>query len=70
MIIAINVITLVGSWGYAVRDYPTTIAYMEKIVSMNIPIEYVVTHKFPLDKITEAMETNIAMSGLKIAIVP
>ncbi len=28
-----------------------------------------ITHKFPLEQINEALETNLAMTGLKIAIV-
>ena len=28
-----------------------------------------ITHKFPLEEINEALETNLAMTGLKIAIV-
>ena len=28
-----------------------------------------ITHRFPLDKINEAHQTNLAMAGLKIAII-
>ena len=29
-----------------------------------------ITHKYPLDKMNEAMEMNISMKGLKIAFTP
>ncbi len=32
-------------------------------------MEKLITHTFPLDQINEALATNLAMSGLKIAIV-
>ena len=37
---------------------------------MNIPVEKLVTDKFDLDHVADAMETNIAMTGVKIAIMP
>ena len=36
---------------------------------MGLPVTKLITHKFPLDQINEAHETNIAMEGLKIAVV-
>ena len=36
---------------------------------MNIPIEELITHTFPLDKMNEAMETNVAQKGIKIAYI-
>jgi Zn-dependent alcohol dehydrogenase len=36
---------------------------------MNIPIEELITHTFPLDQMNEAMETNVAQKGIKIAYI-
>ena len=62
-------ITLVGSWGYPAEDYPTTIAFLRQCREMNIPIEQLITHRFPLDKLDEAMRTNVSQAGIKICFV-
>lgn len=36
---------------------------------MKIPIEDLITHSFPLDKLNEAMEVNVSQKGIKIAYV-
>ena len=37
---------------------------------MNIPIKSLITHSYPLDKLDEAMETNVSQQGIKICYVP
>ena len=63
-------ITLVGSWDYSADDYPTTMAFLRQAREMNIPIKELITHTFPLDKLNEAMEVNVAQKGIKICYVP
>jgi len=63
-------ITLVGSWVYGANEYITTIGFFKKAAEMKIPVELLVTDKFDLDHVKEAMETNIAMTGIKIGIMP
>lgn len=63
-------ITLVGSWVYTANEYPVAIAMLRHLRRIGIPAEELVSHTFPLDQITQAMETNIAMEGIKIAVVP
>ena len=36
---------------------------------MGVPLEELITHRFPLDKMNEAMETNLSQQGIKIAYV-
>ena len=62
-------ITTVGSWVYTLRDYVTTFDFLKRAKGIGLPIEKLITHKYPLDKINEALETNLKMEGLKIAIV-
>jgi len=63
-------ITAVGSWVYTATEYPAAIAMIRHLAVIGIPVEELVTHTFPLDRIGEAMEANIAMQGIKLAIVP
>ena len=63
-------INLVGSWDYSAQDYPKTIAFLKQAREMNIPIKSLITHSYPLDKLDEAMETNVSQQGIKICYVP
>ena len=62
-------ITTVGSWVYTLRDYATTFDFLKRAKGIGLPIEKLITHKFPLEEINEALKTNLKMEGLKIAIV-
>ena len=62
-------ITLVGSWDYTAQDYPVTMAFLQQAREMNIPIKELITHTYPLDKLNEAMETNISQQGIKICYI-
>ena len=45
---------------------------MEKTIKVSefmTPLEKLITHKFPLEEINEALKTNLSMQGLKIAII-
>ncbi|MBQ3483495.1 MAG: alcohol dehydrogenase catalytic domain-containing protein [Clostridia bacterium] len=62
-------IDIVGSWDYSAEDYPKTVAFLKQTAEMGIPIEELITHTFPLDKMNEAMETNVAQKGIKICYI-
>ena len=62
-------ITIVGSWVYTLRDYATTFDFLKRANAIGLPMKKLITHKFPLEQINEALETNLSMKGLKIAIV-
>ncbi len=62
-------ITTVGSWVYTLRDYATTFDFLKRAKGIGLPIQKLITHKFPLDEINEALKTNLSMQGLKIAVV-
>ena len=62
-------IDIVGSWDYSAEDYPKTVAFLKQCRELNIPIEDLITHSFPLDKMNEAMETNVAQKGIKICYI-
>lgn len=62
-------ITIVGSWVYTLRDYATTFDFLKRAKAIGLPMEKLITHKFPLEQINEGFITNLKMEGLKIAIV-
>lgn len=63
-------ITVVGSWVYTANEYPIAIAMIRYLGRLGLPIEDLVTHTFPLAEIDRAMQANIALEGLKIAVRP
>ena len=62
-------ITTVGSWVYTLRDYATTFDFLKSAKGIGLPIEKLITHKYALEDINTALETNLKMQGLKIAII-
>lgn len=62
-------ITLVGSWVYTLRDYATTFDFLKRAKGIGLPMKDLITHKFALEDINEALEVNLAQKGLKIAII-
>ena len=62
-------ITTVGSWVYTLRDYVTTFDFLKRAKGIGLPLEKLITHKYKLEEINEALVTNLKMEGLKIAIV-
>lgn len=62
-------ITLVGSWVYTLRDYATTFDFLKRAIAIGLPIKELITHRYPLEDMNEALEVNLAQKGLKIAYV-
>ena len=62
-------VTAVGSWVYTPQDYPTTFAFLKRAAGIGLPVEKLVTHHFPLSQIKDALEANVTMAGIKIAVV-
>jgi len=62
-------ITLVGSWVYTLRDYATTFDFLKSAKQIGLPLETLITHTYTLDQINEAHKDNLAMSGIKLAII-
>lgn len=61
--IGLMMIATLGAAGVA-------IAMLRHLKAIGVPVEDLVTHEFPLARITEAFEANIALEGIKIAVVP
>lgn len=59
-------IMLVGSWTYSASEYPITMAFLRRAKGMGVPLEELITHRYPLDQMNEAMEMNLTQQGIKI----
>ena len=62
-------ISTVGSWVYTLRDYATTFDFLKRAKGIGLPLEKLITHRFPLSQINEAHVTNLKMEGLKVVII-
>ena len=62
-------IKVVGSWTYQAKDWLQAMEMLKEAGKQGLPVGELVSHKFSLDDINEAMETNIRMDGFKIAVV-
>jgi L-iditol 2-dehydrogenase len=62
-------ITAVGSWVYSPQDYPNAFSFLKRAKGIGLPVEGLVTHHFPLSQIADALETNVNMLGIKVAVV-
>ncbi|AEF18104.1 L-iditol 2-dehydrogenase [Thermoanaerobacterium xylanolyticum LX-11] len=62
-------ITAVGSWTYTPQDYLTTFDFLKRAKEIGLPIEELITHRFSLDKMNEAMEINMKQEGIKVVYI-
>ncbi len=62
-------ITLVGSWVYTFRDYVNTLEFLKRAKGIKLPIQKLITHRFGLDELNEAMVVNMKQEGIKIAFI-
>lgn len=63
-------ITTVGSWVYTLRDYATTFDFLKSAKAIGLPMNELITDRYPLSQINDAYKKNLAMTGLKIAVFP
>ena len=54
---------------YTPQDYPITFDFLKRAKGIGLPVEELVTHHFKLEDIDEAFKTNLAMTGIKVAVV-
>lgn len=62
-------LTMVGSWVYTLRDYTTTFDFLKGAKAIGLPMDELITDKYPLSRIDEGFQKAASMTGLKIAIV-
>ena len=61
-------IKVTGSWTYQAKDWTHAMEFLKEAKERSLPVEKLLTHKYPLEQINEAMDMNISMQGLKIVV--
>ena len=61
-------IKVTGSWTYQAKDWIEACEFLKEAQKDGLPVEELLTHKYALADINEAMEMNISMQGLKIVV--
>jgi len=61
-------IILVGTWAYNSWEYPNAYHFLQRAERIGLPMEKLITHRFPLDQIHEAFKTNLRQEGVKIVV--
>ncbi|MFV0441231.1 MAG: zinc-binding dehydrogenase [Lachnospirales bacterium] len=61
-------IKVTGSWTYQAKDWIHACEFLKEAEKDGLPVKDLITHKYSLADINEAMEKNISMSGLKIVV--
>ena len=61
-------IRVIGSWTYQAKDWIQATEFLKEAQKDGLPVEELLTHKYALADINEAMEMNISMQGLKIVV--
>lgn len=62
-------IKVTGSWTYQADDWVHAMDVLKEAQERGLPVTGLLTHKYPLAKINEAMKMNMSMQGLKIVVL-
>lgn len=62
-------IRVIGSWTYQAKDWIQACDVLKEAQKEKLPVEELLSHKYSLSDINEAMEMNISMKGLKIVVL-
>lgn len=62
-------IKVTGSWTYQSKDWIQACEVLKEAQKDGLPVEELLSHKYALADINEAMEMNISMKGLKIVVM-
>lgn len=59
-------IKVVGSWTYQSRDWIQACEFLKEAKLRGLPVDKLITHRYGLGEMNDAMEMNISMQGCKI----
>lgn len=63
-------VRVIGSWTYQACDWLQAIEILKELQERGIPVTDLVSHKYALEEMNEAMEKNMTLTGFKIAVIP
>ena len=61
-------ITVTGSWVYNSFEYPNAYHFLQRAERIGLPVSSLITHRFPLDQIDEAIQVNLRQEGVKVVV--
>ena len=61
-------ITVTGSWVYNSFEYPNAYHFLQRAERIGLPVTTLITHRFKLDAIDEAFQTNLRQEGIKVMV--
>lgn len=51
------------------QEYPITLSFLESANNIGLPLDKLITHRYPLTQMNEALEMNISMEGIEVVYV-
>ena len=57
-----------GNWASSSWEYPNACHFLPRAARNGIPVEKLITDRFPPDQISEAFQTNLRQEGIKIVV--
>lgn len=61
-------ITVMGSWVYNSFEYPNAYHFLQRAERIGLPVTGLITHRFKLDDIQQAFDTNLRQEGIKVVV--
>jgi hypothetical protein len=61
---------VIGSWGFEARHVDRALRLLERDTDLRARFARAITHRFPLDRADEALQTARSLAGGKTVIVP
>ncbi|MGI6109336.1 MAG: zinc-dependent alcohol dehydrogenase [Eubacteriaceae bacterium] len=62
-------IKVTGSWTYQSKDWVHATEFLKEAKDRGLPVQKLITHRYGIEDMNDAMEMNISMQGCKIAYI-
>lgn len=61
-------ITVTGSWVYNSFEYPNAYHFLQRAERFGLPVTSLITHRFPLAQLDDAIQVNLRQEGIKVLV--